>query len=111
MVVERSAELPSGRGWGGSELYSITTAAGGLFGDSKVQKAARVQRRYRRAFDAQGNRIVEGIEICKTYRVLDGVAGVEMPTSTTKSMLRFTRPPQQQQSEQADEEEESAEDV
>ena len=110
VVVERSAELPSQRGWGGSELYSITTAAGGLFGGSKVQKAARVQRRYRRAFDTNGNRVVEGIEICKTYRVLDGVAGVEMPTSTTKSMLKFTRTVQQQSAEEDEEDQEDQED-
>ena len=93
-IVERSIELPSEKGWGGSELYSITTGAGGLLGNSQVQKAARVQRRFRRAFDSSGKRTVEGIEILRTYRVLDGVAGVEMPTSTTKSILRFTRPPQ-----------------
>ena len=29
---------------------------------------------------------------CTCTGVLDGVAGVEMPTSTTKSQLRFTRP-------------------
>ena len=36
--------------------------------------------------------VVEGLEIVKTYRVLDGVAGIEFPTSTTKSTLRLTRP-------------------
>ena len=36
-------------------------------------------------------RRVEGLEIVKTYRVLDGVAGVEYPTSTTKSMIRLVR--------------------
>ena len=36
--------------------------------------------------------VVEGLEIVKTFRVLDGVAGVEMPTSTAKSKLRLTRP-------------------
>ena len=52
----------------------------------------RVQRRWRRAEAATGERVVEGLEIVKTYRVLDGVAGVEFPTSTTKSTLRLTRP-------------------
>ena len=52
-----------------------------------ILRAARVQRRFRRGFDQDGKRILEGIEIVKTYRVLDGIAGVEMPTSTVKSRL------------------------
>ena len=56
-------------------------------------RAARVQRRFRRSFSDDGaTRVVEGIELVKTYRVLDDVAGVEFPTSTTKSSLRLTRP-------------------
>mmetsp|Transcript_2993 Transcript_2993/g.8175 ORF Transcript_2993/g.8175 Transcript_2993/m.8175 type:complete len:224 (+) Transcript_2993:308-979(+) len=46
---------------------------------------------HKSGYDDGGNRIVEGLEIMKTYRVLDGVAGTEMPTSTTKSMIRLTR--------------------
>ena len=42
--------------------------------------------------DTGGSRVIEGIELVKTYRVLDGVAGVEFPTSTTKSVLRLVRP-------------------
>jgi hypothetical protein len=85
-VVERKAEPPNDEGWGYNELYRVTE--GTLF-----QRAARVQRRYRRAFDEQtGNRIIEGLEIQKTFRVLDGVAGTEFPTSTTKSMIRMKRP-------------------
>ena len=42
--------------------------------------------------DSFALRVVEGIELVKTYRVLDDVAGVEFPTSTTKSSLRLTRP-------------------
>ena len=53
--------------------------------------AARVQRRFRRALTPEGERLVEGLEILKTYRVLDGIAGVEYPTSTTKSLIRMTR--------------------
>jgi hypothetical protein len=105
MQVQRSIELPSEKGWGGSELISLTVAAGGLFGDSKVQKVARVQRRFRRAFDANGDRLVEGLEIVKSYRVLDGVAALEMPTSTTKSLLRYTRPAEKDASEVPAEEE------
>ena len=61
-------------------------------GDATIDYALRVQRRFRRATSEGGARVVEGLEIVKTYRVLDGVAGVEMPTSTTKSTLRLTRP-------------------
>ena len=57
-----------------------------------MQRAVRVKRRYRRALDEKsGGRIVEGLEIMKTYRVLDGIAGVEMPTSTTESQIKLTR--------------------
>ena len=36
-------------------------------------------------------RVVEGLEIVTTYRVLDGIAGTEYPTSTTKATIRLTR--------------------
>lgn len=91
VVVQRQIELPSERGFGFNELYRITSSAGGIFGDNPVQRAVRVQRRYIRAMDEFGNRIVEGLEIQKTYRVLDGIAGVEMPTSTTKSSIQLRR--------------------
>ena len=84
-VVQRKIEPPSEQGFGFNEFYGIT--------DGPFERAARVQRRYRRAFDDEGNRVIEGLEIMKTYRVLDGVAGAEMPTSTTKSVIRMTRPP------------------
>lgn len=89
-VVQRSVELPSEQGWGSNELIRITTD-GGAFG--KINYAVRVQRRFRRANDAAtGGRVVEGLELVKTYRVLDGVAGIEYPTSTTKSTIRLMRP-------------------
>lgn len=91
VTVQRKVELPSEKGFGYDELYSITSSAGGIFADNKVQRAVRVKRRYRRAVDENGNRIVEGLEIMKTYRVLDGIAGIEMPTSTTKSQLKLRR--------------------
>ena len=91
-IVQRKIDLPSEQGFGYNEIVRITTAAGGIFGEgNKVQRAIRVQRRYRRALDGDGNRTIEGLELVKTYRVLDGVAGVEMPTSTTKSMIRFSQ--------------------
>jgi len=83
VVVKRSIEPPSDEGFGYDELYRID--------DGFVIRAVQVKRRFRRAFDSTGNRIVEGLEIMKTFRVLDGIAGTELPTSTTKSQLRLTR--------------------
>ena len=91
-VLQRSVELPSDKGWGSNELLRLRTPAG--FGDAKIDYALRVQRRFRRGTTESGARVVEGLEIIKTYRVLDGVAGIEMPTSTTKATLRLTRPQQ-----------------
>lgn len=91
-VLERSVELPSEKGWGSNELLRLRTPTG--FGDAKIDYALRVQRRFRRGTTESGARVVEGLEIIKTYRVLDGVAGIEMPTSTTKATLRLTRPQQ-----------------
>jgi hypothetical protein len=82
-VVMRSVEPPTDQGFGFNELYRID--------DGLVLRAVQVKRRYRRAFDSAGNRVVEGLEIMKTFRVLDGVAGTEMPTSTTKSQLTLTK--------------------
>ena len=90
-MVQRKVELPSEKGFGFNELYRVTSSAGGIFADNKVQRAVRVARRYRRALDSNGNRIVEGLEIMNTYRVLDGISG-EKPTSTTKSQLKLSRP-------------------
>ena len=89
-VVQRQADL-SAAGFGFRELSRATTAAGGLFGAKPVERAVRVQRRWRRAFANDGDRVVEGLELVSTYRVLDGVAGA-LPTSTAKSQLRLTRP-------------------
>jgi hypothetical protein len=84
LVVQRSVELPSDNGFGSNELISIQ--------EGPFERACRVKRRFRRAFDADGNRVVEGLEIMKTFRVLDHVAGTDLPTSTTKSQIRLTRP-------------------
>lgn len=91
-VIQRTVEPPTEQGFGSNELIRASTPLGGLT-PGIVDRAIRVKRRYRRNFDESGNRIVEGLEIVTTYRVLDGIAGVEMPTSTTKSMLRMSRPP------------------
>mmetsp|Transcript_26285 Transcript_26285/g.54871 ORF Transcript_26285/g.54871 Transcript_26285/m.54871 type:complete len:352 (+) Transcript_26285:137-1192(+) len=92
-TVQRSIEPPSEAGFGSDELIRIQSSAGGgaLFVGSNVYRCARVKRRFRRGFDeSTGKRIIDGIEIMLTYRVLDGVAGVEMPTSTSKSRIRMT---------------------
>lgn len=84
VVVQRSVELPSEKGFGFNELIRIQDGP-------LTTRAVQVKRRYRRAFDGEGNRVVEGLEIVKTFRVLDGVAGTEFPTSTTKSQIRLVR--------------------
>ena len=90
VVVQRKIEPPSESGFGSDELHRIKSSAGGVFGGLNVYRAARVRRRWRRGFDENtGQRIVDGLEITTTYRVLDGIAGVEMPTSTTKSRFRL----------------------
>jgi hypothetical protein len=91
-VVQRSVELPNEKGWGSNELIRVTTTTSAFGSSFDVTYATRVQRRWRRATTEEGDRVVEGLEIMKTYRVLDGVAGVEMPTSTLKSTIRLTRP-------------------
>ena len=88
-VIQRRTEPPTDQGFGFNELLRITEKA--PFG--QVERCTQIKRRYRRAFDDQGNRVVEGLEIQKTFRVLDGIAGVEMPTSTTKTQIQMTRPP------------------
>ena len=97
-VVQRSSSLPSEEGFGMSnELIRILTP--GSF-SIKTERACRVQRRYRRGFSEggdedkknTGSRIIEGIELVKTYRVLDGIAGIEYPTSMAKYVLRLERP-------------------
>lgn len=80
----RTVEAPSDRGFGCQEIIRIK--------DGPFVRAALVKQRFRRSFDDGGNRIVEGLEIVKTFRVLDGIAGTEFPTSSTKSMLRMIRP-------------------
>eukprot|EP00571_Detonula_confervacea_P009438 CAMPEP_0172328990 /NCGR_PEP_ID=MMETSP1058-20130122/60645_1 /TAXON_ID=83371 /ORGANISM="Detonula confervacea, Strain CCMP 353" /LENGTH=291 /DNA_ID=CAMNT_0013046135 /DNA_START=429 /DNA_END=1304 /DNA_ORIENTATION=- len=91
-VVQRKIEPPSDTGFGSDEVYRIQASAGGIFAGTNVDRAARVRRRYRRGFDeATGKRILDCIEIVTTHRVLDGIAGMEFPTSTCKSRLRLTQ--------------------
>ena len=84
IVVKRTVEVPSDKGFGFDELLRVE--------DGIITRAVQVKRRYRRSFDDQGNRVVEGLEIMKTFRVLDGIAGTELPTSTVKSQIRLLRP-------------------
>ena len=91
-VVSRTSEI-SEAGFGFDELVRVDAAAGGLIGGAaRVSRLVRVKRRFRRAFAKDGRRVVEGLEIVKTYRVLDGVAEADLPTSSAKSTLRFERP-------------------
>jgi len=91
-IVRRKIEPPSDAGFGSDEVYRIESSAGGIFAGQNIYRAARVRRRYRRGFDeASGRRIIDCIEIVTTHRVLDGVAQIELPTSTCKSRLRFTQ--------------------
>jgi len=87
IVKDRSNEIPNDKGFGFNELLCIQDES------SFITRAVQMKRRYRRSYDAQGNRIVEGIEIIKTFRVLDGIAGTEYPTSTIKSAITLYRPP------------------
>ena len=65
---------------------------GGAFAGSNIYRAARVRRRYRRGYDeVSGKRILDCIEIVTTHRVLDGVAQIELPTSTCKTRMRYTQ--------------------
>lgn len=88
VVVKRLKEIPSDKGFGFDELLRVE--------DGSTTRAVQIKRRYRRSFDDQGNRVVEGLEIMKTFRVLDGIAGTEFPTSTVKSQIRLVRPPSQE---------------
>ena len=91
-VVSRKIEPVTESGFGSDEIYRIFSSAGGIFAGSNVYRCARVRRRFRRGFDeSTGKRIIDGIEIVTTHRVLDGVAGIEKPTSTCKTRLRYTQ--------------------
>jgi len=91
-IVRRNTELPTDQGFGFDEICRIESSAGGIFSGTNVYRAARVRRRYRRGFDeTTGQRILDAIEVVTTHRVLDGIAGIELPTSTTKSRLRYTQ--------------------
>jgi len=93
-VVQRKVEPQNNEGSlvGSNELIRVTTKTNALFGSSfDIIYATRVQRRWRRSTTEEGDRVVEGLEIVKTYRVLDGIAGIEFPTSTVKSTIRLTR--------------------
>lgn len=85
VVVSRQVEPVSDAGWGSNELFRVTNTR-----PFKLVKAARVKRRFRRAYTDSGDRSIEGLELQKTYRVLDGIAG-ELPTSTIKSRILLTR--------------------
>jgi hypothetical protein len=91
-VVRRKIEPPSDSGFGSDEVYRILSSAGGVFTGTSLYRAARVRRRYRRGYDeVTGKRTLDCIEIVTTHRVLDGIAGLEFPTSTCKTRMRYTQ--------------------
>jgi hypothetical protein len=89
-VVQRNIEPFQSEppyGFGASELFRVSSPAGGLLGNGvSLQRAIKVSRRYRPVADG-----IDVLEIVKTYRVMDGVAGTEFPTSSTKSRLKLQR--------------------
>ena len=76
-VVQRNAEQAES-GFGFTEYIVLTDGTG-------FERVARVQRRLRTATGG-----IDGLEIVKTYRLLDGVAS-DLPTSTTKTRIRYDR--------------------
>ena len=91
-IVRRKNEPISDSGFGSEEVYRILSSAGGAFAGSNIYRAARVRRRYRRGYDeVSGKRILDCIEIVTTHRVLDGVAQIELPTSTCKTRMKYTQ--------------------
>jgi len=88
-VLQRKIEPPAENGFGSDELMKLTSPSG--LSGTNIDRVVRVKTRYRRGFDeTTGKRLIDGIEIVTTFRVLDGVVGVEMPTSTCKSRIRLT---------------------
>lgn len=91
-IVRRKNELPTDSGFGSDEVYRILSSAGGVFGGASIYRAVRLRRRFRRGYDdVTGTRILDCIEIATTHRVLDGIAGMEFPTSTVKTRMRYTQ--------------------
>ena len=87
-VIQRSVILPNldqGIVAGGQELVRLRDGTGPL----ATTRAVQVKTRFRPAASPPYD--LEGLELVKTYRVLDGIAGTEFPTSTTKSILKLKR--------------------
>jgi hypothetical protein len=80
-IVKRSVEDRSDQGFGFEELIRVD--------ETLITRAVQLKRRYRPTLDENGSEILEGLEIMKTFRVLDGVTGTELPTSTTKTTIRM----------------------
>jgi len=84
-VWQRSIEqLDNGVGF--KELVAIN--------ENGFERVAQVKRRYKPESASGGGRINawDGLEIVKTFRLLDGVIG-DLPTSTIKSRIRMERAP------------------
>ena len=69
-VVLSDVMLPNPQGWGSNELIKITapTPSSILGSGGAITRCARVQRKFRRGYNESGARVVEGIEVIKTYR-------------------------------------------
>jgi hypothetical protein len=81
-VWQRSIEQLDG-GFGFKELYTIDEGSG----PGKFERVASIKRRYRLSSGG-----IDGLEIMKTFRLLDGVVG-DLPTSTMKTRIRLDRLP------------------
>lgn len=89
-IIQRSVILPNldqGMVAGGQELVRIRDGTGPLVATTR---AVQIKTRVRPAPPGAPHDL-EGLELVKTYRVLDGIAGTEFPTSTTKSLLKWKR--------------------
>jgi len=90
-VIQRSViepNLDQGIVAGGQELVRIR--------DGPFTRAVIVKQRFRPSSSTNNSEDynyeeLEGLELVKTYRVLDGIAGTEFPTSTTKSKIKLKR--------------------
>jgi hypothetical protein len=84
-VWQRSIEQLD-NGFGFKELVTIN--------ENGFERVAQVKRRYKPESVSGGGRISawDGLEIVKTFRLLDGVIG-DLPTSTIKSRIRMERAP------------------
>lgn len=110
-VVQRNIDTPAHNSecFGFNEMIRIRSTRsnnnkrtsnnnGGIFSVVPVQQSVvQIERRYRILDDGPENRVMEGLEVLKTYLVLDnGIVRTDVPTSTTRSRIRLSRSKTQQ---------------